>query len=486
MNALIKFGQAIQYEVRGQWGNDAVSFFFGVCLIISALLIAASILLVVVVLKYLFMKHRYKDIIDVDSAASRRTKEIDDLNKEYAKDKELYDKLKQELSLLEENIEDISVGLYKPHYDFKTSYEYKIKLDKIYEQKKQMIQNKQAVASPATPYVDGSKSAGQRLASQYSKLMLRAFNGESDAAILKVEWNNVVRMRERIIKAFEAINKLGKSLLVSITVEYLNLQVEELELTYEYEEKLHQEKEEQRRIQAEMREEERVQIEIEKAKREAEDEELRYQKALDKAKAEVEFAKGKEVQQLNNTISMLEQKLIEAKELKERAVSRAQLTKSGHVYLISNIGSFGENVFKIGMTRRLEPFDRIRELGDASVPFQFDVHAMIYSDNAPELESTLHAHLEEKRINLVNPRKEFFNVLIDEIAQICKEKDLKIELTKLAEAREYRETLALRERIGLPQITEQVPSSAKQLNEIGTPSKSMGLSREPGTIRRGT
>lgn len=114
----------------------------------------------------------------------------------------------------------------------------------------------------------------------------------------------------------------------------------------------------------------------------------------------------------------------------------AQLTRSGHVYVISNLGSFGENVFKIGMTRRLEPMDRIRELGDASVPFDFDVHAMIYCEDAPSLECAFQARFEGRAINLVNPRKEFFAVSIEQIEAVVREKGLNIELTKLAEARD--------------------------------------------------
>jgi len=194
-----------------------------------------------------------------------------------------------------------------------------------------------------------------------------------------------------------------------------------------------------------MREEEKTQREIEKARQEAEEEEERNEKALQKARAEIEKAKGQELERLTEKIKMLEGNLQKAHELKERAISRAQLTKSGHVYVISNIGSFGDTVYKIGMTRRLEPMDRIDELGDASVPFDFDVHGMIYSENAPELENILQKKLESKRLNLVNRRAEFFNTTIDEIETFVNELNLKIQLTKMAEAKEYRETLSLRE-----------------------------------------
>ena len=128
-------------------------------------------------------------------------------------------------------------------------------------------------------------------------------------------------------------------------------------------------------------------------------------------------------------------------------MSRAQLTKSGHVYIVSNLGSFGEGIYKIGMTRRLEPLDRVKELGDASVPFPFDVHAMIYSQNAPSLESALHRAFDERRVNLVNTRKEYFRVELDEIVTVVdqsKDDDVaEVTFTLAAEAEEYRRTLSL-------------------------------------------
>ena len=149
-----------------------------------------------------------------------------------------------------------------------------------------------------------------------------------------------------------------------------------------------------------MREEEKAQREIEKARKDAEEEEERNGKALQKARAEIENAKGKELERLTEKIKILEENLQKAHELKERAISRAQLTKSGHVYIISNIGSFGDSVYKIGMTRRLEPIDRIDELGDASVPFDFDVHGLIYSENAPELENIIHKNWNQNELIL--------------------------------------------------------------------------------------
>ena len=157
----------------------------------------------------------------------------------------------------------------------------------------------------------------------------------------------------------------------------------------------------------------------------------------------MEQATGEKHDKLQAQIDKLEQELKEAHERKERALSMAQQTKKGHVYIISNIGSFGEQVYKIGMTRRLEPEDRIKELGDASVPFQFDIHAMIFSEDAPSLENELHKTFANKKVNMLNYRKEFFNVTLDEIEQNVKAIGLETEFIRLPEAMEYRETMAI-------------------------------------------
>jgi hypothetical protein len=252
-------------------------------------------------------------------------------------------------------------------------------------------------------------------------------------------------MEERIQKSADAINKLSSVLQVTITPDYLNLKLDELRLAHEYEERRYQDREEQRRIREQIREEERAQRELEEARDDAQADEARYQKALAKAREEAARATGAQLEKLTQQVSTFEAKLDEARQKKERAIARAQLTKSGFVYVISNVGSFGERVYKIGMTRRLEPIERIIELGGASVPFPFDLHAMLYSDNAPDLENSLHHLFAERRLNLVNARREFYrDVELDEIEAFVKTKGLSAQFIKDVEAREYRETLAKR------------------------------------------
>ncbi len=445
----------------------------GIPLIIFLIVITA--LYINKMMAYKRIYNRYKSIIDVDREAEKAKTSLDklknafsqldreykiksdNLTSEYQKKRYVYEQLLKEISVLEEDLELTSFGLYKPHYSFDTPEQYKAKIEKTRNLQKQLIKDKNAAVCSTEWTVGGSKREGRKMTNQYLKLMLRAFNNESDAAVLKVKWNNVLKMEERLRKAFDAINTLGSTQNIEITQDYFNLKIGELRLTHEYQEKLHEEKEEQRRIREQMREEEKARREIETAQKESELDEKRYQDALEKAREEVSKAQGKELDKLNEQLAELEKRLQEARANKARALSRAQLTKSGHIYVISNIGSFGENVYKIGMTRRLDPTDRVKELGDASVPFEFDIHAMIYSENAPDLENILHKEFDSRRVNMTNQRKEFFKVSLGEIENIVHKKRGEIEFTKLAEAREYRETLAIIEKeINAKSIEEKV------------------------------
>ncbi|AKD04370.1 DUF4041 domain-containing protein [Pontibacter korlensis] len=393
----------------------------------------------------------YRPIIDIESALSVKNKELEviqkaaeELREKYHNGKELLTKLERDINLFESDLDTIDFGIYKPIFNLDDSEAYKLMLTEIVNRQKDFIQRERAAICTTTWTVEGSEAKGRAMIRQYIKLTLRAFNGEADSLIAKVKWNNIARFEERLKRAHEAINKLGKSNHVHITDDYLQLKLDELHLVHELEVKKYEEKEEQRQIREQMREEEKAQRELERAQREAEDEEKRFEKALEQAQKKLEKAQGKELDQLSNQILELQRQLEQAHEAKERAISRAQMTRSGHVYIISNIGSFGENRYKIGMTRRLEPMDRVKELGDASVPFEFDVHAMIYSEDAPGLENTLHKIFNEKRVNMVNYRKEFFNVSLQEIEEAIKENtDAEFHITKAAEAKEYRETLSI-------------------------------------------
>lgn len=272
-----------------------------------------------------------------------------------------------------------------------------------------------------------------------------AFNGKVDSALSKTKHDNFGKIQQEIVDAFALVNHNGAPFRnARINQEYLDARLTELKWAVAAFELRKIEKEEQAAIKAQIREEERAIREMEKARKEAEKEEKMLQKALDKARAELGQASEEQKAEFEAQLAELEGKLQEAEERGQRALSMAQQTRRGHVYVISNVGSFGEEVFKIGMTRRLEPMDRVKELGDASVPFSFDVHAMIYSDDAPTLEKELHRKFNKRSVNKINPRKEFFRTTVAEVKQAVEQQGLnEVHWTMKAEAAEYRESLAI-------------------------------------------
>lgn len=276
------------------------------------------------------------------------------------------------------------------------------------------------------------------------KFVLDAFNGKVDSTLSKIKHNNYGKLSQEIKDAFQLVNYNGSAFRsAKITDIYLQARLNELKWGVAVNEIMLEEKEEQRRIKEQLREEEKARREYERAIKEAEKEEKTIQQAIDKATKELMLADEEQRLALEQKLADLQIKFEEAEAKNQRAISMAQQTRSGHVYVISNIGSFGEDVYKIGMTRRLEPLDRVRELGDASVPFAFDLHAMIYSDDAPSLENHLHKVFNEKQVNKVNSRKEFFNVGIKDIKSTVANMNIDAHWTMFADAKEYRESLAI-------------------------------------------
>lgn len=274
--------------------------------------------------------------------------------------------------------------------------------------------------------------------------VIDAFNGKTDSTLARVKTDNLGKLQQEIEDAFALVNLNGQAFRnARITPAYRDARLEELRWAVALVVLREKEREEQRAIRERIREEEKARREYEKAMREAARDEERVQAAMEKARAELARASEEQKAQYEAQLAALQEKLTEAEARSQRALSMAQQTRSGHVYVISNVGSFGEDVFKIGMTRRLEPLDRVRELGDASVPFAFDVHAMIYSEDAPALENALHRKFNELRLNKVNPRKEFFRVNLGDIRAATQEMGLTAQFTMLAQAQEYRESLAM-------------------------------------------
>jgi hypothetical protein len=421
-------------------------------------------------------KNQYSGITDKDDEIKKRQIQLTELNQQLKllKDKYetatiAYNELNDIIYLYQDNIELIEYGVYEPHFNYDTSEKFKEAILRNKEKQKTLIKDEKAVQCFTNWSVGSSQKKGEMMVKRNIKLTTRAFNGECDSLIGSVKWNNVETYEKRIDKSFDAINKMNKSNDVHITTELLNLKHDELRLTHEYALKKQEEKEEQRRIREQIREEEKARRDFDKAIKETEKEEKMLQKAMEKARQELKKSSNEEKAKYENQLNELLLKLEEAEAKNKRAISMAQQTKSGHVYVISNLGSFGENVYKIGMTRRLDPMDRVLELGDASVPFRFDVHAMIYSDNAPELENKLHKIFHKKRLNHVNLRREYFDITLEEIENVVKENYSEIEFTKVAEASEYRESRVIRkklendEKLELP-MSNKFPTSKELFN----------------------
>ena len=306
------------------------------------------------------------------------------------------------------------------------------------EKQKQMVSAKSAVLTNNNLTVDGSKAKGQTMINRQVRLTMRAFNNEAEAAIANVRWNNVNAMEKRIHAAVKSINDSNASVQIELSRAYVALKVDEIRLTHEFREKLKAERDKRAEAARLSREEAKLLRDAEASERE----EVKYEALLNKARKEAETAVGNEA--LSGKVAMLEAELAKAHAATLRARAMAEMTRTGYVYIISNVGSFGEDVVKIGLTRRLDPDDRVRELGDASVPFLFDTHAMIYSENAPALEAALHTEFAGQRINLKNMRKEFFRVGIDAVEEAVTRLAPESAFFKDREAQEWHETMARR------------------------------------------
>ena len=337
-------------------------------------------------------------------------------------------------------------ALYKPKYEMVNSEAYKERLNKIRETQKALIKNDQAVTGNMNWTVNGSKSEGKKMVKDMQKLLLRAFNSECDEVISRVTYANIELSEKRLHTSFEAISKFGRIMSVAITHQYLKAKIEELYLAFEYKQKKQEEKEEQKELRAQLREEAKLQKEIEEARKKIQKEQKHYQNALDSINKQILTATDEQKADLEQKKAEIEAQLGEIDKNIKDIDYRESNAKAGYVYIISNIGAFGENIYKIGMTRRLDPQERIDELSDASVPFNFDIHAMIFSDNAPALEAALHKAFENKKLNMVNQRREFFNVTLDEIKEVVmKNFDKSVEFIEVPEAEQYRTSLKMKE-----------------------------------------
>lgn len=368
-----------------------------------------------------------------------KKKIIERLNNEKISLEKKINKLKDEYMTYEDYSE---FGIPTKFYNFETSQLYKEHMAKIVKEQKKMIKSCEAFWLTESYTFNGSAKKGYDYLKNQAKLLLRAFNGECVTLFNSINYNNITNIEVKIQKSFSEINKLGKGL-VHITEKYKKLKIKEARLISDYKIVKQEEKEEQQRIKEQMKEEAKLQKELEEAQVSITKEKKRFTLEIEKLKKQLQKANEEEIFELKNKIKELENGLEKVKQDEINLENRKNSTRAGYVYIISNIGSFGENIYKIGMTRRLDPQIRVDELGSASVPFKFDVHAFIFSEDAFELESKLHNHFNNYRVNKVNTKKEFFNVTLEEIEDYVRTLDGTVKFTKTATADEYRASLLI-------------------------------------------
>jgi hypothetical protein len=352
--------------------------------------------------------------------------------------------LKKELDLVDAAIELKDSAFVRREFTYEDPVSYQLAIESCEEQMAGLIKADLATKCLKSWEFDGSVKRGEAMIKKLRRLALRTFNADADAAIGNVRWNNYAAMESRIKKSEETIEKTLEQWGIIVSDDYRDLKIKELRLTYEQVELKKRIRDEQQALREQQREEERVRREAETAERDAAREEKRALLALQKAREELSESHVSDISRHQERIRELEAQVAEAEQKRQRALSMAEQTRRGHVYIASNIGSFGDSVLKIGMTRRLDPMDRIWELSDASVPFDFDVHGLIATEDAPALEAQLHERFAIHRVNLVNLRKEFFEVSITDLQKVVSELGFDVRLTLAAEAREVHESLAIR------------------------------------------
>lgn len=352
------------------------------------------------------------------------------------------DKLTQVKKDLEKEIDsltsNVNAALYNfSDYDALTSEDCKNKLSLLKLQENDLIKQEKALSV--------SSESSKKIINNNKKQIIRCFNAECDNILLNLSVKKIDTLRQKVTKSFENLNSMFSTDGISLNRELLEIKLEELNLTYTYELKKEQEKEQQKAIKEQMIEEEKVRKEIERQKAKIEKDQTQCNNEMTKLMKYLQKTNNDVEKQLYmDKIKELEERINSLEKEKENVLERETNARAGYVYVISNIGSFGEDIYKIGMTRRLEPMDRVKELSSASVPFEFDVHAMIFSDDAPALETALHKKFEKQSVNKINLRKEFFKISLDEIENFVKDNfNNTVEFTKIPVAKEYRESLEL-------------------------------------------
>lgn len=388
-----------------------------------------------------------EEVIELNNDISKKNIVLEELNiKSNSLGEEIQEKQKQ-IVTFSDTILVQEFGLYEPRFDFANSTQYKEALKACRHRQAEYVKQFNNESKNVSWTVNNSASKGRQMVSQIARLLMRAYNGECDEIVRKVKSTNIDKSIEQVYKVAKSVNRQCTVIGISISDYYASLKEQEVRLAYEYQLQKEKEREEIREAREQEREARKLAQEIAAERKKLEKEKKQYLSAYKDIKIRYQNATDDEKQDIKKRSLELESRLDDIEAAIQDMDYREANERAGFVYVISNIGSFGEGVYKIGMTRRLDPNERIRELGDASVPFNFDVHAMIFCDDAPKLEAALHRTFEDRKVNIVNQRREFFRVTLEEIEEVVKTNyDKTVEFTEIPEAEQYRTSEKLREK----------------------------------------
>lgn len=429
-------------------------------------------------------KNGIKNLKDLEGKKSKLEEEIKDLNNLYENNKREYNNFKEETKkvvimekseeiekeinelnnkkdILTKDVKDLEthfqkinaqdLGLAPTSFEFERSETYKEKLKNIRLQEADLLRKvKNKKGQNISIYKD-----------DLIRLLYNSFNTFCDYNLTRLTFKTYPTRKKQIETMFNKLNRISNQQ-IQIDEKALDYKFQELDASYAYYKLKEEEKEALRQQREEEAENKRAQKELEakQAKLDKEIEALNI--AKDKVNEKLISAKDEEIEALKLELQKLENEISGLKDEKTDIDYRVENTGAGYVYIISNVGSFGNEVYKIGVTRRLDPYQRIQELSSASVPFKFDVHAMIFSYQAYQLENELHKYFDKQRINKVNNRKEFFNIKLDDIKKVLDlHKELTFDFNPEFEAEEFRETLELKgedpDTLGFYKIMKRIP-----------------------------
>lgn len=389
----------------------------------------------------------------IEAMVAQRTEAASRMDQELRTKLEQRDRLTAELDILLGRVSDARVMDEYGLSDYTNPAEASIKIDEELAQVrariKDLVRAKRAIDASTTFTFNNSAAKGRKFVGDMSTMMLRAYNAEAENCMLTVKAGNGEAARKRLDRARDQVRRLGTLISLDINDEYHRLRHRELTLTLEYQNAKTAEKEAEREERARLREERKVQQELEAQRKDLLKQRQHYLNVLATLK---EQGREDEIKEIEARIAGIDGEI-------ETVDYRTANIRAGYVYVISNIGAFGERMVKIGMTRRLDPMDRVRELGDASVPFGFDVHALFFSEDAVGVETDLHRRFADKRVNRINTRREFFYATPAEVRDVLTQiAGNLLEFTDEPEAEQYRLSLQVASHADAPETEPSHPA----------------------------